>query len=42
VQLGTVNFYNPTVSMQILDALPSALQELSAGCIQDIVGTLQT
>ena len=24
VQIGTANFYNPTVSMQILDALPAA------------------
>ena len=26
VQLGTANFYNPTVSMKLLDALPAALQ----------------
>ena len=30
VQIGTANFYNPTVSMQILDALPAALAELGA------------
>ncbi len=28
VQIGTANFYNPTVSMQILDALPAALGEV--------------
>ena len=27
VQLGTVNFYNPTASMEVLDALPAALAE---------------
>lgn len=40
VQLGTVNFYNPTVSMQILDALPAALAELGASSVREIVGTL--
>ena len=29
VQIGTANFYNPTVSMQVLDALPPALRELA-------------
>jgi len=41
VQLGTVNFYNPTVSMTILDALPAALAEAGATCVNDVVGTLQ-
>jgi dihydroorotate dehydrogenase (NAD+) catalytic subunit len=42
VQLGTVNFYNPAASMQLLDALPAALQELDARSVKDIVGTLTT
>jgi dihydroorotate dehydrogenase (NAD+) catalytic subunit len=42
VQLGTVNFYQPKASMQILDALPSALAELGATSFADIVGTLST
>ncbi len=42
VQLGTVNFYNPTASMTILDALPAALAEAGTACVADIVGTLQT
>ena len=41
VQLGTVNFYNPTVSLQILDALPAALASLGAARVTDVVGTLQ-
>jgi len=41
VQLGTVNFYNPTVSMKILDALPAALAEAGAKRVSDVVGTLQ-
>ncbi len=41
VQLGTVNFYNPTASMQILDGLPAALESLGVTSIREIVGTLQ-
>jgi dihydroorotate dehydrogenase (NAD+) catalytic subunit len=42
VQLGTVNFYNPTVSMQVLDALPAALSELNGTSVADVVGTLRS
>lgn len=42
VQLGTVNFYNPTASMTVLDALPGAVAELGASSVGEIVGTLQT
>jgi dihydroorotate dehydrogenase (NAD+) catalytic subunit len=41
VQIGTANFYNPTVTMQILDALPAALAELGASSVADVVGTLK-
>jgi dihydroorotate dehydrogenase (NAD+) catalytic subunit len=40
VQLGTVNFYDPTVSMRVLDALPAAITELGATSAAEIVGTL--
>ena len=40
VQIGTANFYNPTVSMQVLDALPAALRELGAASVSEVVGTL--
>ena len=40
VQIGTANFYNPTVSIQVLDALPAALAELGAACVADVVGTM--
>jgi len=42
VQIGTANFYNPTVSRQILDALPAALAELGATCVADVVGTIES
>lgn len=40
VQLGTVNFYNPTISTEILNALPNAIAELGACRLTDVVGTL--
>jgi dihydroorotate dehydrogenase (NAD+) catalytic subunit len=40
VQIGTANFYKPTVSIQVLDALPAALAELGATRVGDVVGTL--
>ena len=40
VQIGTATFYNPSVTMQILDALPEALVSAGVRCVGDIVGTL--
>ncbi|NOY28815.1 MAG: dihydroorotate dehydrogenase [Planctomycetes bacterium] len=40
VQLGTVNFYNPTASTTLLDALPAALAEAKVASVNEIVGTL--
>jgi len=42
VQLGTVNFYNPTASTTILDELPQALADLGAASVSELVGTLST
>jgi dihydroorotate dehydrogenase (NAD+) catalytic subunit len=41
VQIGTANYYNPTVSMTILDQLPAALRQLGAICVQDVVRSLR-
>jgi dihydroorotate dehydrogenase (NAD+) catalytic subunit len=40
VQMGTVNFYDPTASMRIIDQLPAALAELNAASVREIVGSL--
>jgi len=40
VQIGTANFYDPTVAVRLLDALPAALAELGARSVEEIVGTL--
>lgn len=42
VQLGTVNFYNPRASMEVLDALPAALATARATRVADVVGTIAT
>jgi dihydroorotate dehydrogenase (NAD+) catalytic subunit len=40
VQVGTANYYDPTVTMTLLDALPHALKQLGASSVTEIVGTL--
>lgn len=40
VQIGTANFYRPTASIEILDALPAAVASLGAKRVADVVGTL--
>lgn len=41
VQIGTANYFDPTVSMRILDELPDALASVQAARVADLVGTLQ-
>lgn len=40
VQIGTANFYNPTVVVQILDELPRLLQENGIADVNELVGSL--
>jgi dihydroorotate dehydrogenase (NAD+) catalytic subunit len=42
VQIGTANYYDPGITMRLLDALPTALQEAGATSVGEVVGTLQT
>src|SRR6478672_2299052 len=39
VQVGTANFYDPTASVRIVDALPAALAGLGAKSVSEVVGT---
>ena len=41
VQLGTVNFYDPTASARIAGQLPEALAHLGAGSVREVVGTVR-
>jgi dihydroorotate dehydrogenase (NAD+) catalytic subunit len=40
VQVGTANFYDPTASVRIAEALPDALRVLGAERVADVIGTL--
>jgi dihydroorotate dehydrogenase (NAD+) catalytic subunit len=42
VQMGTVNFYDPTASVRVVERLPEALAQLGADSVRAIVGTLKT
>jgi dihydroorotate dehydrogenase (NAD+) catalytic subunit len=42
VQLGTVNFYDPTASVRVVEQLPEALAQLGLESVRAIVGTLKT
>jgi dihydroorotate dehydrogenase (NAD+) catalytic subunit len=41
VQLGTVNFYDPTASTRIVAQLAEALAQLGAASVAEVVGTLK-
>ncbi len=41
VQVGTANYYDPTVTMKLLEALPGALAEAGVGSVREMVGTLK-
>jgi dihydroorotate dehydrogenase (NAD+) catalytic subunit len=41
VQIGTANYYDPTVTMKLLDSLPAALAEAGVGSVAELVGSLQ-
>ena len=40
VQIGTANFYDPTASVRIVDALPAALRELGCDSVREAVGVM--
>ena len=40
IQIGTANYYDPTVTMKILDELPAAVAELGTSKFADIPGTI--
>jgi dihydroorotate dehydrogenase (NAD+) catalytic subunit len=42
VQLGTVNFYDPTASVRIVQQLPEALAALGTSSVAEIMGTLRS
>ena len=41
VQIGTANYYDPTVSQRLVNQLPAALAEIGATQIGDVVASLR-
>lgn len=41
VQIGTANFYAPTASVAVVDALPAAVESLGAASVREVIGTLK-
>jgi dihydroorotate dehydrogenase (NAD+) catalytic subunit len=41
VQLGTVNFFDPTAAQRIVGQLPEALATLGVGSVREVVGSLR-
>jgi len=41
VQIGTANFFDPTVSSRLVDQLPAALETLNACSVAEVIGTLR-
>jgi dihydroorotate dehydrogenase (NAD+) catalytic subunit len=41
VQIGTANYYDPTVSTRLVEQLPAALAEAGAGSVSEMVKTLR-
>ena len=42
VQIGTANYYDPMVTMKLVDALPAAIGRLGGSAVADVVGTWRT
>ncbi len=42
VQIGTANYYDPTVSERLVNELPAALAEIGAKSLQEAVGTIHS
>ena len=40
VQIGTANFYDPTVSTRLIEELPQALAELGVSSVREAVGRI--
>lgn len=42
IQIGTANYYDPTVSEKLVGQLPGALEEIGAHSVREVVGTIAT
>jgi dihydroorotate dehydrogenase (NAD+) catalytic subunit len=42
IQIGTANYYDPLVSIRLIEALPSAIRTLGASGMSEVIGTLKS
>lgn len=42
VQIGTANYFDPTLSNRVIQELPTALESIGAASVAEVIGTLQT
>ena len=42
IQIGTANYFDPQLSMRMIDELPAALKQLGASSVQEVTGSLKT
>ncbi|PQO29720.1 dihydroorotate dehydrogenase [Bremerella cremea] len=42
VQIGTANYFDPTLSNRVIKELPNALESIGAASVKEVVGTLHT
>lgn len=42
IQVGTANYYDPTLTMRLIAELPAAIRQLGASSVGEVVGTLKT
>ena len=40
-QIGTANYYDPTISQRMVEELPAAVRSLGASSLAEIVGSLE-
>lgn len=41
IQIGTANYYDPLVSLRVIESLPAAIRALNAKSITEVIGTLR-
>jgi dihydroorotate dehydrogenase (NAD+) catalytic subunit len=42
VQIGTANFYDPTASVRVVQAMPAALKQIGCASVREAIGTMNT
>jgi dihydroorotate dehydrogenase (NAD+) catalytic subunit len=41
VQIGTANYYDPTISVRLIEQLEQTLREIGVNSVRDVIGSLE-